>query len=288
MKPITLLTVFLLAIFVASYFLQINAIAEKNDVALISHRGLLTDVYYMVFGEVKNNGEKPVEKVKIEIKFFDKNNNFLSSLNATTSLSVIPPKRRSPFIGYLLGENAKKVSNYSIENIFYIFAEAKPEKLVIIDYHYYNGSFWTHILNNSTGPNQKATNNILVAASLYLNETIVGVTAGYLNLPSPGLLWDVGTWDVGEGEPIVLDFGQLFLAEEIENATHLFVTAESPDFAAQEEITLILKEEPTNQNQFNYAWLIVVILILCVIVLLKFRRTKRRRGQFKKRKMVKD
>lgn len=288
MKAITLLTLFLFTIVVTFYFPQTYIITgQKDDVTVISHRGLLTNIYYLVFGEIKNNGKSPIEKVEIEVKFFDENNNFLSSLNATTSLTVILPNRRSPFIGYLFGENSRKVNSYSLGNIFYTFTETKPEKLVITDYHYHNGTLWTHIFNNSTGPSQKATNNIKVVASLYLNETIVGVTAGYLNLPSPGLLWDLGTWDVGEGEPLVLDFGKLFPAGEIEKATQLIVTAESPDFAAQEEIILSLEEETSqNANQFNYSWIVILILlILCIAMLFKFKRGKgKRKVRFKKRK----
>jgi hypothetical protein len=283
----TLPTLILFTLVVSFNFSQTSAITEqKNDITVISHRGLLTDTYYIVFGEIKNSGKSPIEKVKIEVKFFDGNNNFLSSVNATASLTVILPNRRSPFTCYLFGKNSTKVSSYSLGAVFYTFAEAKPEKLVITDYHYYNGTLWTHIFNNSTGPFQKATNNIQVVASLYLNETIIGVTAGYLNLPSPGLLWDLGTWDVSEGEPIVLDFGNLFPNEEVKNATQLIITAETPDFAAQEEIILSLVEEPSqNPNQFNYSWMIIpILLISCIIVYLRFKHgNRRRRAQFKKR-----
>jgi hypothetical protein len=260
---------------------------QTNPVIIISHRGLLTETNYIIFGEVKNSGTTAIANVKIEVEFFGENNALLDSSNATAFLGTILPSRRSPFICYLLSDDFKNVRNYSLGNIFYQFTEAKPQALALQDYYYSNGTLRTHVLNNSTGPSQKATNNIKVIGSLYMNETIVGTTSDFMNLPSPGLLWGVQTSSVGGGDPAILFFTIPFLDNEVVNATQLVMTVESKDFEAEEEVILNLQEAPPQgDGLIVYEWIVVaLILVLGAVVLVKIRRDKgKRRAHVRKRK----
>jgi hypothetical protein len=252
---------------------------QTNPIVVISHRGLLTDTYYMIFGEVKNNETTAVTDVNIEVEFFDENNTLLNSSNATAFLQTILPGRRSPFICYLSSADFRDVKNYSLGKIFYQSTDAKPAALALQNYYYYDGTLATHVLNNSTGPSRKATNYIKVIGSLYLNQTIVGVATDFINLASPGLLWDTDTSSVGGGDPAILLFTSLYDAKEVANATQLVVTVESNDFAAEEEVILDLRGTPSQGDSLVvYEWIVVASLaVLGAVLLLRFRHDKRKR-----------
>jgi hypothetical protein len=260
---------------------------QTNPVIIISHRGLMTDTNYIVFGEVKNGGTTAIANVKVKVEFFDEKKTLLDSSNATAFLATILPGRRSPFICYLSNDDFKNARNYSLGNIFYQSTEAKPKTLALQDYYYSNGTLRTQVLNNSTGPSEKATNNIKVIGSLYMNETIVGVTSDFMNFPSPGLLGGVQTSSVGAGDPAFLFFTNLFLDDEVVNATQLVLTVESNDFEAEEEVILNLQESlPQGGGQIVYEWIVVaLILVLGAVVLVKIRHDKRKhRAHVRKRK----
>lgn len=276
-KTLVLLTLFLL---MHAIFVMPNATnGETDNIEMISHRGIMADSYFLVFGEIGNRGTSAVEQVSIAVDFYDEFNTIIGSISATALLNVLMPGRRSPFIGYFLAARWNQTRSYQIGNISYKPSSGKPEKLALMYFSYFNGTLQTHILNNSTGTYQKFTNNIKVVASLYLNETIIGVTSDFLNLDQPGLGWDIDTTSIGAGEPMVIDFGYPFVSAEVGNATKLNLSVESPDFAAEDEATLTLVEEPQNGQSIDYRWIIIVIflvLALAAIAYLKLGKKKRR------------
>ncbi|MDI6846527.1 MAG: hypothetical protein QMD23_00105 [Candidatus Bathyarchaeia archaeon] len=274
--------------------LQVNS----DDIEMISYRGLKTNDFYLIFGELRNNRNTAVRNVTIEIYLLDNGGALIDEIYAKASLDVVPPKRRSPFVEYYMNKTRlNKIQNFTINGIIYNDCEEKPKALALVYYTFYdNGIFATHILNNSTWvlgvSGKKATNNIKVVATLYAGKTIACVSAGFLKLPGPGLLWDVVS-----NAPLTIEFGSPFLESDLANADMLIASVESPDFSAQHEIlgykinnvwewTTSEAESHSKPNNMIPNSLIVLIVIsvftVVIFVTIYFKKREKRRIRTKK------
>ena len=205
--------------------------SESQDLEIIAYRGLNFEDYYMVFGEIYNGKRNSVTNVKIEFDLLSSNGNLIDRINATSTLKVIPPKRRAPFIGYSFKSESERntIKNVTIDRVYYDDTEEKPQALTFVYYRYENGTFTTHIYNNCTlalGV-RKATNHFVVSASLYHGTKIVGVCGQPLVLTDPGLLWDEDT------SPVTIEFAAVFPKDEVMEADKLIASVESRDFSGQ-------------------------------------------------------
>jgi hypothetical protein len=214
--------------------------SESQDLEIIAYRGLNFEDYYMVFGEIYNGKRNSVTNVKIEFDLLSSNGNLIDRINATSTLKVIPPKRRAPFIGYSFKSESERntIKNVTIDGVYYDDTEEKPQALTFVYYRYENGTFTTHIYNNCTlalGV-RKATNRFVVSASLYHGTKIVGVWGEPLVLADPaGLLWDEDTSSerFRGMPPVTIKFAAVFPKDEVMEADKLIASVESRDFSGQ-------------------------------------------------------
>jgi len=213
--------------------------SESQDLEIIAYRGLNFEDYYMVFGEIYNGKRNSVTNVKIEFDLLSSNGNLIDRINATSTLKVIPPKRRAPFIGYSFKSESERntIKNVTIDGVYYDDTEEKPQALTFVYYRYENGTFTTHIYNNCTlalGV-RKATNRFVVSASLYHGTKIIGVCGQPLVLTDPGLLWDEDTSSerLGGMPPVTIEFAAVFPKDEVMEADKLIASVESRDFSGQ-------------------------------------------------------
>jgi hypothetical protein len=274
--------------------MSIRSNSEIDDVRVISCRGLNTEGYYIIFGEVQNNKTYAITDVKIEVSLINASGAKIGVINASTSLLIIPPKRRSPFVAYYMGsaEQRNAIQNITIDRIFSNIATGKPEALVLVYYTFNNGTFYTHILNNSTMVGEKkATNHLKIVATLYKKEKIVATGAGFLNLDAPGLLWDTDTTAVANGEPITIYFGAPFLEDEVNEVDKLIASVESPEFSAQHEIfgyryndewtwyTSDAEDNPHNTNLWfeSIVTLVTLIFLGAIIAFARYLNKKKKK-----------
>jgi hypothetical protein len=233
-------------------FILINAIltpilcadfsfSESQDLGIITYRGLNSESFYMVFGEIYNGKKNAIMNIKIEFNLISSNGKLIDKINATSMLKVVPSKRRSPFIGYSFKSKMDRdtITNVTLGRIFYNDTEEKPKALVLVYYIYDNGTFATHILNNSTKalglPKGYSTNHFLVTVTLYDGAKIVGACGHPLDLPDPGLLWDEDTSSerLGGMSPVTIEFTAPFIENEIMKADKIIASVESKDFSGQ-------------------------------------------------------
>lgn len=304
----------ILTILLTSFEVSLISCTEFGEIKVLSFRGLLsTDgSIYVVFGEIYNGANKFLGNVIVEISLLNEHGGLIARINATSSLSVIPPKRRSPFIGYYWGDNRNLVRSASINRIIYDYSEERPCILAFTYCDYSSGSLLVHVLNNYTlvvgrEPigTYNATNNIKVVAALYFQNKIVGTSAGYLNLDWPGLLPDMDTSEGGR-PPISVDFAYPFNETEVFLADKIVVSVESRDFAAQYQLigliknglvesdgwTQVYKEELSNVSKdgapmkwdsiLTLAILTILSVIFATLLLLRGRKeTKRARRRLR-------
>ncbi len=282
---------------------------SKEELKVLSYRGLLSDLFYIVFGEVYNAGDKFIKNSKIEVSLLNSQGGLVAKINATSSLSVIPPKRRSPFIGYYWGENKNFIWNITINRVTYDYADERPRALAFTHIRFYNGTLQVHVLNNCTLAVGKkmATNNLKVVAALYVQDKIVGVSAGFLNLNEPGLLWDTDTSAVvPNSEPITVLFADPFNEMEVVSAEKVVASVESRDLAAQYQLIglredndwnwkLLYEEEIPKDDESGYkkgaGWnlesLITLIILTILSSLIVTALYLRRRGSRRLKKRIK-
>jgi len=284
---------------------KVTSCAEFGEIKVLSFRGLLSsDGYvYVVFGEIYNSANKFVKNVKIEVALLNSQGETIAKINASSSLSIIPSKRRSPFVGYYWGANRNLVWKVSINKIVYEYSDQRPRILAFSYRSYFNGSLTVHVLNNYTlvvgqGPVdviRNATNNIKVVAALYLQDRIVGVSAGFLNLDDPGLLPDMDTSEEGR-PPISVDFAYPFNETEVALADKVVASVESRDFVAQYHLIGLIKDRQVKEdgwiqvyeellnngkdgNETSWRWeSIFTLIILSTIVVIVLLLSKKREG----------
>jgi hypothetical protein len=201
-------------------------------------------------------------------------------------------------------EQRNAIQNITIDRIFSNITTGKPEALALVYYTFNNGTFYTHIFNNSTMVGEKkAANHLKVVATLYKKEKIVATGAGFLNLDAPGLLWDTDTTAVANGEHITINFGAPFLEDEVNEADKLIASVESPEFSAQNEIfgyryndewiwyTSDVEDNSHNTNLWfeSIVTLITLIFLGAIIaVALYLNKKKKKHSHIKKTKMRKS
>lgn len=298
-----LFTLTMIALSVIMCLINTAACEKLEEVKILSVRGLITDDYYIVFGELYNGANKFIKNMKVEVSLLDNQARLVAKINATTCLSVTPPKRRSPFIGYYFGADKNLIWNITINKVAYDYTNEYPGALAFVYSKFYNGMLAVHVLNNCTlaTGQRKATNNLKVVAALYAQNKIVAVSAGYLNLNDPGLLWDLDTSTVGSGEPITVYFVPPFNLTEVISADKIVASVESRDFTAQYQLIglrendywnwkLLYEEEISKNdnesiNKKGAGWnleslltlIILTVLSALIVTALYLRREKSRR-----------
>ena len=275
--------------------------SKDQDLEIITYRGLNSERHYLVFGEIYNYKKNAVTDVTIEFNLLSSDGNLIDKINATSMLKVVPSKRRSPFIGYSSKPkmDRENITNVTLSRIFYDDTEEKPKALVLVYYTYDNGTFTTHILNNSTKalglPKGKPTNHFVVTVTLYDEAKIVGASSGYLSLKSPGLLWDEDTSSGRLGiPPVEIKFAKPFIEDEVMKADKIIASVESKDFSGQYVLvgckkenkwtwtTLSEEENPLStvsgegNNKFASLATLISLAILGVFVAIILKRRKRK------------
>jgi hypothetical protein len=276
--------------------------SEDQDLEIIAYRGLNSEIYYLVFGEIYNRKKNAVTDVIIEFNLLSSDGNLIDKINATSMLKVVPSKRRSPFVGYSFKSKSERdtITNVTISRIFFTDTEEMPKALALVRYYYENGTFTTHILNNSTlvlgVENRKPTNNFMVVATLYYGAKVVGVCSQPLVLADPGLLWDEDTSSdrLGGMPPVIIEFTAPFTEDEVMKADKIIASVESKDFSGQYVLigckkenewtwtTLSEEENPLstvssggNNNFASLATLLsLAILSVFAVIILKRRKHK--------------
>ncbi len=155
-----------------------QVIVNDNHSSYISSTGV-----FHVVGEIVNNLSKTVKNVQITAKFYDTNNNTVTTVSTYSMLNIILPGEKSPF-EIILSDPKKvnEVNSYRLTLTDYDESiDVLPQNLRIISHEYYispAGYFNTHgkILNE--GPS-KCTYAIVTATFYSEKGKIVGVAHGF-------------------------------------------------------------------------------------------------------------
>ncbi len=98
-KIIVILTfVAILALMSTMFTAMVKPVKAAEQVTVVNHQGFLDSTgYYVVYGEVKNNGDTPAQNVYVKITFTSSSGPDEDEVE--TLIHVILPGRRAPFMG---------------------------------------------------------------------------------------------------------------------------------------------------------------------------------------------
>jgi len=115
-KLIIILSFIVIAVLMLPIFMIfVTPVKAAEQVSIVNHQGFLDySGYYVVYGEVKNNGDNAAKNVYVKIQFYDASNNVVDDDETSIKLDVLLPGRKSPF-GNLAGVDGALVKSYSVE-----------------------------------------------------------------------------------------------------------------------------------------------------------------------------
>lgn len=263
-------------------FLQCGLLIRVNaDLAIdiLSSKGFLTPIgYYQVTGEIKNVGDTNFGKIILNVDFYDDNNNMICSVNSSSTLSALPPGRKSPFSIYLTNDaQSLMVKSYEVQVMSYQETPMLEKKLVIVSYDYDNESIYGAIENVGY---TNATYVRLFATFYDENETVVDVS-----MSSMFISMERATTEYYE----ILYPGPDTLNRSIfQRAQWYSLTGESREYSVENETELsyfALPEDGTNDstNDYSIFYIFAVLVgisaagLLTAFVIAKSRQKAKRR-----------
>ena len=114
-KKITVFLTFVAILALMSNYvaLHVKPVKAAEQVTIVNHQGFLDSTgYYVVFGEVKNNGDTPAKNVYVKITFTSSSGPDEDEVE--TQIHVILPGRKAPFMG-TASEQGSLVTSYKVE-----------------------------------------------------------------------------------------------------------------------------------------------------------------------------
>ena len=225
---IILMCVAILALSSTIFATSVNPVQAAEQVTILNHQGFLDSTgYYVVFGEVKNNGDTAAKNVYVKITFTSSSG--ADEDEVETQIHVILPGRKAPFMGSA-SEQGSLVTSYKVELMdLTMSSEDLPKALEIV-----SSKSEANIINNlmitgtvkNTGT-QTATYT-RVYATIYDGPSgtgnVVGVTGGTSQ-----------PYNIDPGQTATFEIG-LFRTTGKSYAS-MIIVAESDQYAATTEYT---------------------------------------------------
>ncbi len=236
----------------------------QPQVRLLSHTGFLrSPYYYYIIGEVRNEGNTPVANIELQATYYDEANQKITTETRRTMLEELLPGRKTPFIFY--GPISAKRYDLILLQTYTPKPEGKSPALEIINplIDIENNRLLGGIRNNG---NVNAS-IILAIATFYSTENKVASANS-----DPGLL-------MAELPPgTTTDFEiALWPPDKRETFKWMTITAESTQFAAQQEINGSFNGEENGSDTLTGAVIIIaVIVFVATFLILRSKRKPKR------------
>jgi len=229
--------------------------------------------YYRVVGEIENVGDRNFGNIILEVKFYETNNNMVCSVNSSSTLSALPPGRKSSFSIYLNNKTQSlMVNSYEVHVISYQETPALEKKLNIISHKYDNESIYGVIENK--GYNKASY--VRVYATFYdENKTVVDVSTSTMF----GSM-ERATTEIYEILYLGLDVSDRSI---FQRARWYSLTAESREYSIEAEIGLTYFALPEKADDYYIFYLFAILVgisaasLLMAFVIAKTREKARRR-----------
>jgi hypothetical protein len=221
---------------------MVKPVKAAEQVTIVNHQGFLDSTgYYVVFGEVKNNGDTSAQNVYVKITFTSSSGPDEDEVE--TLIHVILPGRRAPFMGSA-SEQGSLVTSYKVELMdLTMSSENLPKTLEII-----SATSEPNIVNNmmitgtvkNTGT-QTATYT-RVYATIYDGPSgtgnVVGVTGGTTQPPN-----------IDPEQTAAFQIG--FMRTAGKSYASMVIVAESDQYAASTEYTSATSQTSTTTPSPN-------------------------------------
>jgi hypothetical protein len=207
----------------------VEPVKAAEQIAIVNHQGFLDSTgYYVVFGEVKNNGDTAAKNVYVKITFTSSSGP--DEDEAETQIHTILPGRKAPFMGSA-SEQGSLITSYKVELMDLTMSSEDLPKAIEIT----SAKSEVNIINNlmitgtvkNTGT--ETSTYTRVYATIYDGPSgtgnVVGVTGGTAqptNL-APG---QTSTFEIG------------FFRTSGKSYASMVIVAESDQYAATTEYTV--------------------------------------------------
>jgi hypothetical protein len=112
---IYLTCIVVLTTILAAFPIIVKPVKAAEQVTLVNHQGFLDSTgAYMVYGEVKNNGDTAAKNIGVKVTFYDSSNAVLDEGELSTKVDVLLPGRRAPYSA-IAGVEGALVKSYNVE-----------------------------------------------------------------------------------------------------------------------------------------------------------------------------
>jgi hypothetical protein len=215
---------------------SVKPVKAAEQITIVNHQGFLDSTgYYVVFGEVKNNGDTPAKNVYVKITFTSSSGPDEDEVE--TQIHTILPGRRAPFMGSA-SEQGSLVTSYKVELMdLTMSTEDLPKTLEIVsaksEVNIINNLMITGTVKNNGAETATYTR---VYATIYDGPSgtgnVVGVTSGTTK-PNNVATGDTGTFEIG------------FLRTTSKSYASMVIVAESDQYEATTEYTVATSQTST-------------------------------------------
>jgi hypothetical protein len=222
----------------------VNPVKAAEQVTIVNHQGFLDSTgYYVVFGEVKNNGDTAAKNVYVKITFTSSSGDDEDEVE--TQIHTILPGRKAPFMGSA-SEQGSLVKSYKVELMdLTMSSENLPKTLEIVssksEINMINNMMITGTLKNTGAETATYTR---VYATIYDGPSgtgnVVGVTGGTAQ-PTNVAPGDTATFQIG------------FFRTSTKSYASMIIVAESDQYAATTEYTTAMGQTSTTASPTSQA-----------------------------------
>jgi hypothetical protein len=223
---------------------SVKPVKAAEQITIVNHQGFLDSTgYYVVFGEVKNNGDTAAKNVYVKITFTSSSG--ADEDEVETEIHIILPGRKAPFMGNAAVAGSL-VTSYKVELMdLTMSSDSLPKALEIV-----SAKSEVNLINNIITGTVKNTGTetatyTRVYATVYDGASgtgnVVGVTGGTAQPYNidPG---QTGTFEIG------------FFRTAGKSYASIVIVAESDQYAATTEYTVAMSQtsatapSPTSQT----------------------------------------
>lgn len=232
----------------ASLTIPVEATPQVN---ILTHSGFLDHFgYYHVVGEVENVGNQTVGLVKVTATFYDSNDTIISTESTLTTISILLPGRKSPFVVTVIDETqATKIDHYSLD-VTFIATEPLPLGLEISSASsYVDEAGYMHVVGEIKNIENETATYVKVVAAFYDDTGTVAATAFTFSDPN----------DINPGQKAPFEVILIYKSRVTLVASYS-LTAESDQYAIIPELSTLI------------AW-VVIIGVTTLLILLHAKKT---------------